>query len=63
MMGNGASAVCGRDQSTAIDQGMHSKTPKPTSTNTDTMQIGRTRNTVQLRKKADNKKSTGKHVL
>ena len=62
MMGNVALAVCGRAQSGAIEQGTHCKTPEPASTKTNSIQNGKLRNPVQPRKKADNKKSNGKHV-
>ena len=49
MMGNVTNVVCGRAQSTAIDQGTQRKTPEPTGKKIESMQIGKVRNNVQNR--------------
>lgn len=63
MMGNVTNAVCGRVQSSAIEEGKQTKTPEPAGKKSGSMQTDKVRNNVQLRNKTDKKKSSGKHIL
>ena len=61
MMGHITNVVCGRAQSTAIDEGLERKTAEPAGKKSGSMQTDKVRNNVQPRNKSDKKKSSGKH--
>ena len=62
MMGNVTSAVCGRESSNAVDEGQKGKRTNSSFTKLESLEAAKPRDTVQLRKKTEQSRTSSKKI-